>query len=75
MEQKILLLIANVLGLDETSLHSETSASEVLAWDSLRHINLVLALEQEFQVTFTDDEIVTMVTVPGILNALASHGV
>ena len=37
-----------------------SSPKTIEAWDSLKHISLVMALEEEFEIQFTDDEIFYM---------------
>lgn len=53
----------------------ETIPNELARWDSLGHMNLVKALEQEFAVKFENDEIVEMVSVAGIIEVLEAKGV
>ncbi|MCR5486282.1 MAG: acyl carrier protein [Lachnospiraceae bacterium] len=36
----------------EVELHDETTASDVEGWDSLRHIMLISAVEEEFEIKF-----------------------
>lgn len=39
------------------SLKDETTAQDVEGWDSLRHIDLIMQLEEEFNLRFTVDDI------------------
>ncbi|MBX3522947.1 MAG: acyl carrier protein [Xanthobacteraceae bacterium] len=39
------------------SLKDETTAQDVEGWDSLRHIDLIMQLEEEFGLRFTVDDI------------------
>jgi acyl carrier protein len=39
------------------SLRDETTARDIELWDSLRHIDLIMRLEDEFQLRFTVDDI------------------
>lgn len=41
----------------------QSSPETVPAWDSLQHLNLVLALEQEFRIQFTPEEIEQLLSV------------
>jgi acyl carrier protein len=41
----------------------ESSPDTIANWDSLQHLNLVLALEQEFNVQFTPEEIEQILSV------------
>ena len=51
------------------------NASHVPEWDSLNHISLVVAIEAEFNVEFTTDELVQMATVGDLIRTLRSKGV
>jgi len=42
-------------------------------WDSLSQINLIFALEKEFDLDLAVDEIVTMTSYRGIVDVLAGH--
>lgn len=46
---------------DETiTVTDETTAADIEDWDSLEHINLIVALEEEFGMKFTMGEITGM---------------
>lgn len=61
-----------VLGreVDETA-----SAATIEAWDSLRHLQLILLLEDVFDMSFTEDEVVNMFDYSAIQKALENHGI
>jgi acyl carrier protein len=44
------------------SILPDSSPETIESWDSLQHLNLVLALEQEYSVQFTPEEIETLVS-------------
>ncbi|MCZ8243205.1 MAG: acyl carrier protein [Microcystis sp. LE19-131.1A] len=50
--------------LEQVSLDSSPETIE--AWESIQHLNLVLALEQEFGVSFSPEEMATMLSVEAI---------
>ena len=53
-------IMADILELDPESISDSTSMDHTGSWDSLAHINLMTALEQEFGVALEIDEIESM---------------
>ena len=46
-----------VFGIEVTSIGEDASPGNIEQWDSLRHMSLVLALEEEFSVRFSEEAI------------------
>ena len=74
MNDKLLQILADTLGVDAGTLNEETSMENTAAWDSVAHLNLVLSLEQAFGQRFSPDEFMQMQSVVAIRRALAAHG-
>ena len=53
----------------------QTNASHVPGWDSFAHINLIVALEEKFQVTFTTREISSLTCVGDLLRLFVKKNV
>ena len=58
MEQKIKAIMANVFKIDINDIDTETSADNVDQWTSLEHVDLLLELQREFDIEFTDSQLV-----------------
>jgi acyl carrier protein len=56
-------IIADVFDLPLEQVAPASSPDTVEGWDSLQHLNVVLALEQEFALQFTPEEIEQMLSV------------
>ena len=52
----LLEVFRDVLGDDDLSLDREATADDIDGWDSLAHINLIIALEAAFGVRFSTAE-------------------
>jgi acyl carrier protein len=63
-------VVADVLGVDPSALGPDASPETVPAWDSVQHVSLIIALEQEFAVRFAPDEIEEAVSLGAILELL-----
>jgi acyl carrier protein len=70
VEEQVRQLMADVLNLDPNAIDGSTSQDSTSSWDSLSHINLIVALEQEFQVSFDVSEIESMLSYSDILETV-----
>lgn len=61
MESRIKSVMASVFEVDSSQINSDTSPDTLESWDSLKHMNLILALEEEFGVEFDNDDITNMI--------------
>jgi acyl carrier protein len=66
--------ISDVFGVPASDLTPDSSPQTVEAWDSMGHLNLVLALEQAFNVQFSPEEIAGMTSVRLAAETLAKKG-
>ncbi|MGA8222304.1 MAG: acyl carrier protein [Candidatus Acidiferrales bacterium] len=52
--------ILSALNLDDWELDEQTTASQVPGWDSLNHVNVIVAVEKHFQVRFSNLEVLRL---------------
>ena len=74
MKNSVFKIISQVMNVPLEQLNEDSSPDTVDNWDSLKHMNLVLALEEEFGVTFSDEEIVELLSVEIIIETLKEKG-
>jgi len=70
LKEKILKIVSQIMAVPADELNEESSPDTIKEWDSLRHMNLILALEEAFEVQFKDEEIVEMLSVGLIIITL-----
>lgn len=73
MEDQIRQVMSRILRIPAHQIDEAVSVDTVNAWDSLQHINLVLALEEEFDVRFSVDDIGLITSYPAISKVLERH--
>ncbi len=69
---KLQSIFREVFDDDQLQLSDSTSRETLESWDSLGHIRLISAMEDELGVSFTLEEIETMTSVPQILATIAA---
>jgi len=60
LAERIKKVMSAVFEIPVEQIKDDSSPDIIDSWDSLKHMNMVVALEEEFEVEFTDDEIVEM---------------
>jgi acyl carrier protein len=60
MESRIKNVMAAVFEISVEEINDQTSSDSIDSWDSLNLMNLVVSLEEEFEIQFDDEEIVDM---------------
>lgn len=75
MERKIIFkklneIFIDILDLDECELTEDTSADDIEEWDSLSHIQLIVAIEKAFKIKFTSLEIMKWANVGEMVNSM-----
>ncbi len=63
-EDKLRDVVAAMLELDPATVGPDTSTDTVPGWDSLRHMNLIIAIEQAFGITVPDEDVTSMTSYP-----------
>ena len=71
IEMTLKEVMATVLGISVESINDETNMDTVASWDSIRHMNLVLAIEEEFGVSVPDEDAANITSYPLIKLVLA----
>lgn len=56
-------LFQDVFDDESITVNDATTSNDIADWDSLEHINLIAAVEQEFGVKFNMGQVITMVNV------------
>jgi acyl carrier protein len=69
---KVRAILVDQLDVDEDAVTMESSISEDLGADSLDVVDMVMSLEEEFDVEIPDDEIEAMKTVGDIVKYIES---
>ena len=70
MDQKLLDIMNEIF--ETSGLDTSVSQSSCETWDSLHHLNLIMALEEEFDVEFEPEEIAKMTDFSSVKSMIES---
>ena len=69
---KVQDIFRDILDDEEIVLSEVSTAEDVEGWDSLTHIQLIVAIEKKFKIKFTSKEILSWKNVGELVDCLAS---
>jgi acyl carrier protein len=70
IKDRLFSVMIDVLQVDETKINIDTSPETIQEWDSLKHMLLLMAIEEEFEFRFTDDEMTQCISAESIMSVL-----
>lgn len=73
--EQLQTLIATTLRVRAAKITPTTVKEDIGAWDSLAQVNLMMSLEQTFDVTLEAEEFSTLTSVPAIVDYLRAQGI
>lgn len=73
IEGRVRQVMADLLDIGEDEIGAETTLERVQRWDSLNHLKLMIAFEQEFGITIDIDDALKMTSFPVVCETITSY--
>lgn len=73
ISQRVRAVLASALKVDPSVISDNASQTDLSQWDSVRHMNVVLAVENDFDFQFDDAELPKLTSLPLIVAAVEIH--
>ena len=70
MENKLKKLLSVILDVDKKRIDNNTSADNINGWDSLKQMNIIVAIEEEYDVQFNEEESILSNSYIALLDAI-----
>ncbi len=72
MDEKLKKIFINLFNLHD--LQDHVARDDIPTWDSMRHLSLILELEKEFDLRFSIEDTLRMVSIKAIKEVLLENG-
>ena len=67
VQEKVMQVVVNIFQVSPDKISTKTTSDDIEKWDSLNHINMIQALEQEFGIRYDQEQMVSMLSVEEII--------
>lgn len=66
-------IMSKVLEIDMSTISNNTSQKEISKWDSLQHLNLIVEIEDKYDISIDPEDISVMVTIEKIVEVVNKY--
>jgi acyl carrier protein len=73
IKERARAVLARTLKVSPDAISDTASQTQLSQWDSVHHMNVVLALENDFGIEFDDTELPTLTSLPLLVAAIEKH--
>ncbi len=73
MKSKVFDIVSKVLEVPVESIRDDTRPPDVETWDSMRHMVMLMAAEEQFDCVFSDREMVSIGSVGDLVALVETH--
>jgi acyl carrier protein len=73
IQQKLTLVFRDVFDDPTIEISDATTAKDVAGWDSIMHVNLIVAVEKAFATTFTTKDVKSLANVGHLIQLIAKR--
>ena len=70
MKDEFNSVLAAAFNIDFSEVNNKMSSDTLAEWDSLKQMNIIVALEEEFDIYFEEDESILLKDYQGLFNAV-----
>ena len=68
--QEVFDLINEIFETDINSYDTQKNINELDNWDSMKHMQLIIGVEEKFHISLSGDEIASLVTLQDLINKI-----
>ena len=70
MEDRLKQVFKELFKIEPQDFREDLDVNSIGEWDSMNHLNLIIALEESFNVAFSTEEVIQMTSVKSIIEIL-----
>ena len=70
MQLQLISILSNTLGISIEQININSSSENIKQWDSLKHMNVIFAVEDEFNIIVPDEQLANSTSVKSLLQII-----
>ena len=70
IEAQVIEIVSSVFEIPKETISWDSSPDTIRGWDSIKHMGLIFAIEEEFDLELTEEEIVDMLNIELVIKII-----
>lgn len=71
--KEIIEIMSKVFEIEVSDISENASQREIMKWDSLQHLNLIVEIEDRYEISIDPEDIAVMVSIENIIEVLNKY--
>lgn len=73
MKDKIKNIICDILNIKKSALTENSGIETIKQWDSLKHMQIITAIEEEYKIQFSEEDLIKSNNLKKIINSIKKY--
>ena len=73
LDSKVRTIFCNTLKVEESVFNEDLAAGDIPQWDSIGHVNLLMAIEKDFSITFDVGDAIDIESIGDLLDMIEKY--
>ena len=73
MKDGVIDIVSNILNIKKSKITENSGINTIEQWDSLKHMQIISAIEEEYKVEFSEEELIKSNNVKKLINSIKKN--
>lgn len=73
MKAKVIDIVSNILNIKKSKITENSGINTIEQWDSLKHMQIISAIEEEYKIEFSEQELIRSNNVKKLINSIKKN--
>ncbi len=73
MEAEVINIVSNILNIKRSKITENSGINTIEQWDSLKHMQIISAIEEEYKIEFSEEQLIKSNNVKKLINSIKKN--
>ena len=73
MKAEVIDIVSNILNIKKSKITENSGINTIEQWDSLKHMQIISAIEEEYKIEFSEQELIRSNNVKKLINSIKKN--